>query len=146
MFNDCFVAARNKWLLCFIFVTTLRASLSFWNEICWTSIRYEPHWTVRNQFVENQFVEKWSLVWRISCLQTGPCYCFDLGSICRIPLCRIPVRKMGQSLKRASDMSPFPLVSRGTLGLLMSPSCYARSLFDSEGERAYTGYAPSFSF
>ena len=49
-----------------------------------------------------------------------------------IPACRIlELEKndktinvgMMQSIKRASDMSSFPLVPRGTLGLLIFPSC-----------------------
>ena len=47
-----------------------------------------------------------------------------LGPVCRIPVCRILELKknyktinvgMMQSIKRASDMSPFPLVPRGPL-------------------------------
>ena len=59
-------------------------------------------------------------------------------------------------------MSPFPLVPRGPLGPLMFASCGARSnrskdiagteivvgagLCDGEGERAYIGFAPHYTF
>ena len=89
----------------------------------------------------------------------------------RIPVCRILELKkndkninvgMMQSIKRASDMSPFPLVPRGPLGAAYIPILLSEveqeqrpsgngdreaivvgaGLCDSEGERAYTGYAP----
>ena len=52
--------------------------------------------------------------------------------VCKIPVGRILELKkndkkinigMMQSIKRASDMSPFPLVPRGPLGLPLFPSC-----------------------
>ena len=55
-----------------------------------------------------------------------------LGPVCRIPVCRnLELKKtdktvnveLMQSIKRASDMSPFPLVPRGPLGSLIFPSC-----------------------
>ena len=60
------------------------------------------------------------------------CFWFStnwLGPVCIIPVCRILELKkndktinagMMQSIKRASDMSPFPLVPRGSWGRLYS--------------------------
>ena len=52
---------------------------------------------------------------------------------------------MMQSVKRSSDMSPFPLVPRGGNGDREEIAVGA-GLCDDEGERAYTGYDPHFSF
>ena len=55
-----------------------------------------------------------------------------LSTVCEIPVCRIlelninnKTNNVGmvQSIKGASDMSPFPLVPCGPLGPLMFPSC-----------------------
>ena len=63
------------------------------------------------------------------------CFWFStnwLGPVCRISVCRILELKkndktinvgMMESIKRASDMSPFPLVPRGPLGPLIFSSC-----------------------
>ena len=63
------------------------------------------------------------------------CFWFStiwLGQVRRIPVCRILELKkndktinvgMMQSIKRASDMSLFPLVPRGPFGPLKFPSC-----------------------
>ena len=76
-----------------------------------------------------------------------------------------PPTQVIQSIKRVSDMSPFPLVPRGPLGRLCSDlakrgrsgantqrerrsrSDRSGSWFcDGEDERAYTGYAPNYIF
>ena len=63
------------------------------------------------------------------------CFWFStnwLGLVCSMPVCKIlELEKndktinvgMMQSIKRASDMSPFPLVPRGPLRPLIFPSC-----------------------
>ena len=67
-----------------------------------------------------------------------------LGPVCRIPVFRILELKKNdktinvgikQSIKCASDMSPFPPVPREAIVV-------GAGLCDGEGERAYTGYAP----
>ena len=59
-------------------------------------------------------------------------FCFWFSTTWLSPVCRILELKkndktinveMMQSIKRASDMSPFPLVPRGPLGPLIFPSC-----------------------
>ena len=68
------------------------------------------------------------------CLQTGPNQFVEnqKPNQDNIPVCRILELKkndktiivgMMQSIKRASDMSPFPLVPRNSLGPLIFPSC-----------------------
>ena len=74
------------------------------------------------------------LVFVFGCLQTGPNQFVEnqKPNQDNIPVCRILELKkndktiivgMMQSIKRASDMSPFPLVPRGSLGPLIFPSC-----------------------
>ena len=66
---------------------------------------------------------------------------------------------MMQSIKRASDMSPIPVVPRGPLVLSVDEQEQRSSgngdreaivveagVCDGGGERAYTGYSPNFSF
>ena len=102
------------------------------------------------------------------------CFWFStnwLGAVCRLPICRIlelkkndktnNVGKM-QSINRASDMSPFPLVPCGPLVAAYVPILLSEveqeqipsgkgdreaivagaGLCDGEGEHVYTGYAP----
>ena len=69
--------------------------------------------------VWNQFVEFFP--------QTGPWYYFEIGPVCRNQQFKKKNNKtnnvgMMQCIKRASDMSQFPLVPRGPLGPLMFPS------------------------
>ena len=95
--------------------------------------RYGMEPVCRKSICGIQFVEKWGPICRISFLQTGPLIHFELGPVCRIPVCRNHHFKkknnktnnvgMMQSIKSATDMSPFPLVHRGPLGLPMFPSC-----------------------
>ena len=106
-------------------------------------------------------------------LQTGPWYYFELGPVCRIPVCRNHQFKqknkkthnvgMIQSMKRVLDMPPIHLVPRAPWSRSCShlakeqeqrPSgngdreaiLVGAGLCDSEGEQAYTGYALHFCF
>ena len=83
--------------------------------------------TFRQIFMPNRPVLSWFCFW-FSTKWLGP--------VCIVPVCRILELKkndntinvgMMQSMKRASDMSPFPLVPRSPLGRLIFPSCLARS-------------------